>query len=325
MDERKWTFRRIFLRLLLLSLAGFLCLLSYGAIVYYQTQNIKDPRKCFTTSMYKVRLCPGSPDYLFYRDVPDHFYQSLILSEDASFYSHKGFDWFEIKESFRRNISEWRFSRGGSTLTQQLAKNLYLSTEKSLTRKFRELFIAKQIEQRLSKKQILEKYINVVEFGPNIYGLKEAANHYFNKPASSLNVLESIYLVSLLPSPKRLSSSYEKKKLSQDNLWRMNIILKRLYRFKKINDELFVYLQMLLEDSPWPFSEYNNFQYDQRSIEEQMLLEFEETGLEVDDALNKETNESENVNKELETNHQENDTNREQEEETRWKEDDNGE
>ena len=210
---------------------------------------------------------------------PKHFFHSLILSEDASFYSHKGFDWFEIKESFMRNIVEWKFARGGSTLTQQLAKNLYLKPDKSFSRKFKEFFISKQIEKRLSKSQILEKYVNVVEFGKGIYGLKPASRHYFSKSPEDLNILESLYLVSLLPSPKRLGKSFNTKKLSRSNLWRMKVILKRLYRTHKIKDELYVYIQMLLESYEWPFSYFDKSDYEVEpfTIEDEIILELDDS------------------------------------------------
>lgn len=275
MDERKRPFRK-FLKYSAWSLLA-LCLsfLLYGSYVYWQTQNIENPEQCMITQLYHVNLCPQNANYIHYKDVPKHFFQALILSEDASFYSHKGFDWVEIKESFRRNIEEWRFARGGSTLTQQLAKNMYLSKEKSLSRKFKEFFIAKQIEKKLSKAQILEKYVNVVEFGNQIYGLSKASSHYFDKNPSQLSLLESIYLVSLLPSPVRLGQSFNNKKLSKNNIWRMEVILKRMYRTKKISDELFVYLQMQIEDNPWPFGYDVPQMMEGLTIEDQMFEEFE--------------------------------------------------
>lgn len=277
MDERKWAFRKILKRLFYASLIGFLTLSAYAGIVFYKTKTIKDPTKCFVTSMYKVSLCSTGPNYVRFKNIPKHFFQALILSEDASFYSHKGFDWFEIKESFRRNFLEWKFARGGSTLTQQLAKNLYLTKSKSLDRKFREFFISRQIEKKLSKSQILEKYVNVVEFGKGLFGLKKASSHYFNKSPDMLNILESIYLVSLLPSPKRLGKSFKNRKLSRNNIWRMKVILKRLYRTNRINDELFVYLQMLIEDSDWPFENYSEDMFKTPTIEDQMFEELDNT------------------------------------------------
>ncbi len=277
MDERQWSFKRLIKIGFLCALAAIVLVGAYGGFVYFRTQQIVNPNSCFTTKMFKVNLCSTNPSYVRYKDVPKHFYHSLILSEDASFYSHKGFDWFEIKESFRRNFVEWKFARGGSTLTQQLAKNLYLTQDKTLDRKFKEFFIARQIEKKLSKPKILEKYINVVEFGNGIYGLRKASENYFSKSPALLNVLESVYLVSLLPNPKRLGQSYSSRSLSRENKWRMEIILKRLYRTKKITDEVFVYLKMLIETEAWPFDHYSEEFFNQQrlSIEEQMMLEFE--------------------------------------------------
>ncbi len=273
MDETTGS-ARLFIKFLLLgTLTLILFIGSYGGFIFWQTQTIKDPNKCLTTKMFKVNLCPSNPNYVRFKQIPKHFFQALILSEDASFYSHKGFDWNEIKESFRRNFVEWKFARGGSTLTQQLAKNLYLSSEKSVSRKFKEFFIAKQIEEKLSKTQILEKYANVVEFGDGIFGIQSAAYHYFGKSASSLNSLESIFLVSLLPSPKRLGKSLVKRKLSQNNLWRMKIILQRMYRTKRISDELYIYIKMLMEDSDWPFDYFSIDMFDS-TIEDQLFEEF---------------------------------------------------
>lgn len=285
MDDQKQTLGKIVKKLFLAGITLTSIVLIYGAFIYWQTRTIEDPKKCFTTKMFKVNLCPGSESYVKYDDIPKHFFHALILSEDASFYSHKGFDWFEIKESFRRNFADWKFARGGSTLTQQLAKNLYLTSEKSISRKFKEIFISKQIEKRLSKTQILEKYANVVEFGKSIYGIKAASQYYFSKLPSQLNILESIYLVSVLPSPKKLSKSFNEKKLSTSNLWRMEVILKRLYRFKKIKDDLFVYVEMLLENNEWPFDEFNRDFYDveKLSVEDEMFMELGEAPSEQED------------------------------------------
>ena len=283
MDDRKWTFKKILIFASLTTLALACSFVFYGVLIFLQTKNIQDPTKCFVTSMNHVHLCRESPHYVRYNDVPKHFFQSLILSEDGSFYTHKGFDWFEIKESFRRNIVEWKFARGGSTITQQLAKNLYLTTEKSLGRKFKEFFISKQIESKLTKTQILEKYINVVEFGEQVFGLQAASEKYFAKSPSLLNLLESVYLVSLLPSPKRLSQGFAEKQLSENNLWRMRIILRRLYRSKNISDTAYVYAKFLLEESPWPFENFNIELYeqnDEQSIDDELDMELNEAEFE---------------------------------------------
>ena len=116
----------------------------------------------------------------------------------------------------------------------------------------------------------------MVEFGKNIFGLKKAAEYYFFKTPTQLNILESIYLVSLLPSPKRLGKSFENRKLSRNNIWRMKIILKRLYRTSKIEDDLFIYLEMLIDDSDWPFDEYSETMFDGATVMDQIFEEFDD-------------------------------------------------
>lgn len=276
MDETKQSFRLIKVFSIFVGFFTF-AFASYAAYIYFSLSQISDPKKCFTTSMYKINLCPSNSSYTKFKSVPSHFIRSLILAEDGSFYSHKGLDWFEIKESFRRNFSEWRFARGGSTITQQLAKNLYLNKDKTIDRKIKEFFLAKQIEKFLSKRQILEKYVNVVEFGPNIFGIQKATRHYFGKSVESLNVLESVYLVSLLPNPKGYSQSFENKKLSSINISRMKTILNRLYRTKKINDEVYIFCETLLDSYDWPFPHYSNpFQEAFDTVEDELMSELGE-------------------------------------------------
>lgn len=272
MDDKKRTFKLSFSKIILVLFLGFMAFCAYGGFAYWQTQTIEDPKKCFTTAMFKINLCSTNINYVHYNQVPQVFYQALILSEDSSFWSHDGFDWAEIKESFRQNMEELKFVRGGSTITQQLAKNLYLSKDKTLSRKFKEFFLAKQVEKYLSKKEILEKYINVVEFGDKIYGLKAAANHYFSKTPGNLNVLESAYLVSLLPNPPKYGKGFYNKKLTKVNLKRMHIILDRLYRTQKIEDDLYVYCQTLLDNEEWPFPSFNLDDMNEDEVDDTLQL-----------------------------------------------------
>jgi monofunctional biosynthetic peptidoglycan transglycosylase len=146
--------------------------------------------------------------------------------------------------------------RGGSTITQQLAKNLYLSKEKSLIRKLKEFFIAKQIEEKLTKPQIIEKYLNVVEFAGGVYGIQKAAYHYFQKSPSQLTPAESAYLVSLLPNPKKYSTAFHsKKELSRFNKRRVTSILYILKVQGKISEEEYNYEVARTEIGLWtPYS-----------------------------------------------------------------------
>lgn len=129
--------------------------------------------------------------------------QAVIAAEDASFYFHEGFDWDGIKDAVIRDLEAGEFKRGGSTITQQLAKNLYLSSERSLLRKAREALITRLLEHHLSKRRILELYLNVAEWGRGIYGAEAAARHHFGKSARDLTTDEAAWLAAILPAPRR--------------------------------------------------------------------------------------------------------------------------
>jgi monofunctional biosynthetic peptidoglycan transglycosylase len=158
--------------------------------------------------------------WLSYGAISEHIKKAVLISEDAGFYSHKGVDVTELKAAFKKDLETLSFSRGGSTITMQLAKNLYLSPSKNLLRKLKEIIIAHQLENALSKRRIFEIYLNVVELGRNIYGVEAAARHYFGKSAGSVDLVEAATLAALLPSPR---NSKERGLAA-----RRNIILNRL-------------------------------------------------------------------------------------------------
>jgi monofunctional biosynthetic peptidoglycan transglycosylase len=133
--------------------------------------------------------------------ISKHLINAVIVAEDGSFYDHEGVDWFEVEESIRKNIEKGRAARGGSTISQQLAKNLYLSTSKNPLRKFKELIITLRMERYLSKRRILELYVNCIEWGDGIFGAEAAARKYFGKPASQLSRDEAAQLAAVIPSP----------------------------------------------------------------------------------------------------------------------------
>lgn len=132
-----------------------------------------------------------------------HLQRAVIAAEDAAFFVHEGFDWEGIKDAAIHNLEAGEMKRGGSTITQQLAKNLYLSSERSLFRKAREALITRALEHRLTKERILELYLNVAEWGRGIYGAEAAARHHFGKPAADLTADEAAWLAAILPSPQR--------------------------------------------------------------------------------------------------------------------------
>ena len=128
--------------------------------------------------------------------------RAVLLTEDAAFWTHDGLDYEQIKESMEVNLERGEFVRGASTITQQLAKNLYLSPSKNPLRKVRELLIARRLESELSKQRILELYLNVIEWGDGIYGAEAAARTYFDRPASQLSASESALLAAAIANPR---------------------------------------------------------------------------------------------------------------------------
>jgi len=134
--------------------------------------------------------------------IPEMLKKCVLVSEDASFYTHKGIDFAELKESIKRDIKERRFVRGGSTITQQLAKNLYLSAGKTLGRKLKEALIARRLEKALSKDRIFALYLNLIELGPNVFGVQAAARHWFGKDVAELTLEEMVRLAAIIPRPR---------------------------------------------------------------------------------------------------------------------------
>ncbi|MCX5915801.1 MAG: monofunctional biosynthetic peptidoglycan transglycosylase [Deltaproteobacteria bacterium] len=136
--------------------------------------------------------------------ISPYLVKAVLIAEDDKFWSHEGFDYEGIKQAVEKDLQSGRLKFGGSTISQQLARNLYLSPAKSFWRKIREVLITWRMEQVLSKKRILELYLNVVEWGDGIFGAEAASRHYFEKPASELSPREAARLAVVLPSPRKL-------------------------------------------------------------------------------------------------------------------------
>lgn len=136
------------------------------------------------------------------KQISPYLQRAVINAEDDSFYDHQGVDMEAVKKAAKYNLKKKRFARGASTITMQLARNLYLSPQKSILRKVEELSIALKLERELSKNRILEIYLNVVEWGNGIYGAEAAARHYFKKSAKNLTPQEATLLASILPRPR---------------------------------------------------------------------------------------------------------------------------
>jgi hypothetical protein len=150
-----------------------------------------------------IRSGPGTPDWVSYDDISRFMEIAVLVCEDGGFYRHRGFDFRAIERAVNDDIRARRFVRGASTISMQLAKNLYLGREKTLARKIQEALLTLLLEEELSKKELMELYLNVVELGPGIYGVGPAAAHYFNTSPKDLTLGQALYLASILPDPTR--------------------------------------------------------------------------------------------------------------------------
>lgn len=152
------------------------------------------------TSGHSIRTVESSA-WVNFEDLPPHIPFALISAEDAAFFKHAGLDWVGLRMAMIHNLRQGTFERGGSTITQQLAKNLFLTHNRTLSRKLQEAFLTWRIESELEKERILELYVNVVEWGPDIHGIQHAAEYYFNTDATRLTAAQMLMLGAILPNP----------------------------------------------------------------------------------------------------------------------------
>ncbi len=163
------------------------------ALMEYRERAYKEKKKRYRMDQSWVPLSKISP-YLI---------KAVLIAEDDKFWKHEGFDYEAIQKAIEKDLKAKKFKSGGSTITQQLARNLYLSPEKSLIRKISEAVITWRMEKVLSKKRILELYLNVAEWGEGIFGVDAASRHYYGKPPSELTPEEAARLASVLPNPRK--------------------------------------------------------------------------------------------------------------------------
>jgi monofunctional glycosyltransferase len=201
--------------------------LSLPNVGYLKTQNPK------TTALIEQRLRESrySGKELKVRQIwvgidgiPPILKQAVRVAEDARFYEHEGIDYDELLEAIQTDLERGQFARGASTITQQLAKNLFLSTDKSLRRKLEEYFIARRLEAELSKNRIFHLYLNVIELGPGVFGVEAAARQYFGKSVGQLNLEEVVRLTAVIPKPLTESPTRNTRWLN----WRAGWVLSTL-------------------------------------------------------------------------------------------------
>lgn len=225
-------------RVLLLFILVIAIILAYVAYEWVTLPNVEELKSGFpkTTAFMEIRRAElrseGKDDTLQYTPVSygrisPYLRRGVLVAEDNSFYEHGGVDPQAMREAFERDWKRKQITHGGSTITQQLAKNLYLSPSRNPLRKIREYFIARSLEQHLTKKRILELYLNVVEMGERVYGAEAASQFYFHKHASALTPREAALLAGCLPNPRVMVASAPNKRLRA----RQRMILSRLRRW----------------------------------------------------------------------------------------------
>jgi len=175
------------------------------------TLKTKNPKTTAYIELRKARAAKQKKKFrvqmtwVGFDQVSEHLKHAVITAEDGAFYRHKGVDWGNIRVALIKDLKLRRFAYGGSTITQQLARNLYLSPSKNPLRKLKEFLIARRLERTLGKRRIFELYLNVAEWGNGIYGVEAASQAYFGKPAAALTADEAVAMAVVLPSPRRHS------------------------------------------------------------------------------------------------------------------------
>ena len=195
-----------------------------GILVYYFSTTIKfnlDKNKLvninFVTEFYdvngdKISTFSDKSPVVKLSELNDYTLNAFVSVEDKRFYKHNGIDYKGLSRALYKNISTFSFKEGGSTISQQLIKNTHLNSQKTLKRKFIEFKLTKQLERKYTKDEILEKYLNTIYFGHNLYGIESASNYYFDKSAKDLDIAESAFLAGIIKAPNTYSvtNSYEK-------------------------------------------------------------------------------------------------------------------
>lgn len=190
------------------------------------------------TDFADYELQPKAPAYwVRLSQISGYAKWAIILSEDWGFYEHHGVDFSELKKAVDESLRERRLVRGASTISQQVVKNVFLSSSRSLWRKVHEMILTHKMEKVVPKQRILEVYFNIVEFGPGIYGIRQASYHYFRKHPSALTPREGAFLAMLLPSPRRYYVSYRSRHLSAFARSRIRSVLTKLKWARIITDE----------------------------------------------------------------------------------------
>ncbi len=227
--RRPWSLGRLLGKGLLWLLALFLLMQFWylGHVLWWQSFN---PSSTAFMEAGLARLQAKNPDaelryrWVDYPRISTNLKRAVIAAEDSKFLSHEGFDWDGMEKAMEKDLKKGRIAAGGSTISQQLAKNLFLSASKNPFRKLQEAVITVMIERLWSKRRILEVYLNVIEWGNGIYGAESAARRYFKSSAATLGPAEAARLAAMIPNPRW----YESHRSGHGLLRRQAIIAARM-------------------------------------------------------------------------------------------------
>ena len=254
-------------RLTLLSLFLILIIfLSYIAYNYAKLPDVATIRNKNFQSLIHIQdnqedliKTIGNQDsnYIIYDDLPNHLINAVLAIEDRKFFNHFGIDFFSIARAVLKNIKSARYAEGASTITQQLAKLYFLSSKKTLKRKFTEMLLAIKLERYFSKEEILELYLNKAYFGSGNYGINSAAQDYFSKKINQLNIHEAALLAGLLKAPSKFSPKTNPLLSEQ----RTNIVLSAMVEAGFISEEEYVISQYQDNAFNANFAKNDNFKY----------------------------------------------------------------
>lgn len=188
------------------------CLLILGTYLRLDVEKLQNQYPIRSNQKNEIQFITKRPvNWRRLNQISPFAQKAIIISEDWAFYDHLGLDVNQLTIVIEKSWESKSLGRGASTITQQVIKNVFLSSERSILRKLKEMILAIKLERSLSKNKILEIYLNIVEFGPNIYGIESAAQYYFSKSAIDLTLMESAFLAMLLPSPIRYGESFKQK------------------------------------------------------------------------------------------------------------------
>jgi hypothetical protein len=194
------------------------------------------------------RVGPGDESWVPFEDLAALTYRAVVAAEDDRFWIHSGFDAAAILSALRTNMTEGRVVRGGSTISQQVVKNLFLNHDRTLARKIQEAFLTWQLEQRNSKRDILEIYLNLAHWGPATYGIRDASMAYFNHMPGQLTLRESAFLAAILPNPPLFGQQYTEGIISPSRRQKMLNLLQNLHRGGYLSEPTRRYHASLVEE-----------------------------------------------------------------------------